>query len=183
MSPYLSNWLAAIRVNPEWSRLDGFLWVYLGDSPLHLIYQGPARYRQHRSSQTWTKRPNERLYMCVCLASIPPHLMSCPWRAPSARVPRSHSSRYVLARTHSTRCALLILHLTQGAVEIVIDPLLSIKDSTLTSKPTSTCQIVDCHQCTKTGFRNILWKYMLCKCSRERFKIKHQQFKVEDLRV
>lgn len=39
---HLSDGLAAVRVDPEGSRLDHFLWIYLGDGPLHLIYQSPT---------------------------------------------------------------------------------------------------------------------------------------------
>lgn len=39
----LSDGLAAVRVDPERSRLDGLLGVDLGDGPLHLVHQSPAR--------------------------------------------------------------------------------------------------------------------------------------------
>lgn len=42
LRPHLSDGLAAVRVDPEGPRLDHFLWIYLGDGPLHLIYQSPA---------------------------------------------------------------------------------------------------------------------------------------------
>lgn len=40
---HLPDGLAAVRVDPERSGLDGFLGVNLRDGPLHLVHQSPAR--------------------------------------------------------------------------------------------------------------------------------------------
>lgn len=39
---HLADGLAAVRVDPEGSCLYHFLWIHLGNGPLHLIHQSPA---------------------------------------------------------------------------------------------------------------------------------------------
>lgn len=122
LDPHLSDGLAAIRVDPEGSRLDRFLGVYLGDGPLHLIHHPPAGcgVRPHTHKQTHTDRERERntgrVFLSFCVhyrqraaytQSVPPHLMSCPGRAAWLELRRWHSSTHDV----SSRAAPLILHL------------------------------------------------------------------------
>lgn len=43
LAAHLSDGLAAVGVDPKRSSLNGFLGVNLGDGPLHLVHESPAR--------------------------------------------------------------------------------------------------------------------------------------------
>lgn len=108
LQPHLSDGLAAVRVDPEGSRLDHFLWIYLGDGPLHLIYQSPAGCVEQRG------HTHEDFSVDMCAEHrvrqdiyIPPHLMSCPCLAAWQKLRRRHRTTHDV----SSRAASLILHL------------------------------------------------------------------------
>lgn len=64
LQPHLSDGLTPIWIDPERSRLDHFLRVYLGNGPLHLVYQSPAGWGgevQQRSDTDYI-----RTFLCAC---------------------------------------------------------------------------------------------------------------------
>lgn len=67
LQTHLSDGLAAVRVDPEGSRLDHFLWIYLGDGPLHLIYQSPAGCGGQRGEDTHIR--SFIFFLCILVSS------------------------------------------------------------------------------------------------------------------
>lgn len=111
LQAHLSDRLAAIRVDPEGSRLDHFLRIYLGDGPLHLIYQSPAGCGGGREDRQTDRHTQPSGFFCLLARNryehIPPHLMSCACLAAWLKLRRWNST------THdaNNRTPSLILHL------------------------------------------------------------------------
>lgn len=113
LQPHLSDGLTPIWIDPERSRLDHFLRVYLGNGPLHLVYQSPAGWGgEGRCSRGQTPITLGLFFVRAAEAArqigySPPHLRSCPCLAAWLELRRRHTSRQCVSR----RAASIILPL------------------------------------------------------------------------